>query len=105
MTTRESSALVDLATRCEVAAGVNYSIRYYPLNIEARSRILTGELGVINSIYGSYVQDWLLYPTDTTGLCSLRKAVLCVLSPTSAPIGSICFRLLPVWKSRPFVPI
>ena len=64
MTTQESSALVDLATQCEVAAGVNYNIRYYPLNIEARSRILTGELGAINSIYGSYVQDWLLYPTD-----------------------------------------
>ena len=39
MTTQESSALVDLATQCEVAAGVNYNIRYYPLNIEARSRI------------------------------------------------------------------
>ena len=45
-------------------AGVNYNIRFYPLNIEARARIQAGELGDVFSVYGSYVQDWLLYPTD-----------------------------------------
>ena len=64
MTARESSKLVELAGESSVAAGVNYNIRYYPLNIEVRNRIQTGELGKINSVVGSYVQDWLLYPTD-----------------------------------------
>jgi predicted dehydrogenase len=47
-----------------LAAGVNYNIRYYPLNIEVRDMIQRGALGDVFSIYGSYVQDWLLYPTD-----------------------------------------
>ncbi len=64
MTAEESSTLVDIATKSDTVAGVNYNIRYYPLNIEARSRVQTGEIGDIYSIYGNYVQDWLLYPTD-----------------------------------------
>lgn len=64
MTSEESRALVKLAKESGVAAGVNYNIRYYPLNLEARDMIQRGELGEIFSIRGSYVQDWLLYPTD-----------------------------------------
>jgi predicted dehydrogenase len=47
-----------------LAAGVNYNIRFYPLCLEARERVRSGSLGEIYSIQGSYVQDWLLYPTD-----------------------------------------
>ncbi|MDE0312710.1 MAG: Gfo/Idh/MocA family oxidoreductase, partial [Caldilineaceae bacterium] len=43
---------------------VNYNMRFYPLNWEVRSMIRSGALGRIHSITGSYVQDWLLYPTD-----------------------------------------
>lgn len=64
MTAAESSALVDLAQESGVAAGVNYNMRYYPLNLEARDMIQRGVLGDVFSIQGSYVQDWLLYPTD-----------------------------------------
>lgn len=64
MTAAESAALVELAKSSGLAAGVNYNIRFYPLNLEARERIKQGDLRQINTIQGSYVQDWLLYPTD-----------------------------------------
>ena len=64
MTSAESAALVELAQQSGLAAGVNYNIRFYPLNLEAGDRIQRGTLGDIISIQGSYVQDWLLYPTD-----------------------------------------
>lgn len=64
MDAQESAELVALAAETGLVAGVNYNIRFYPLNIEARSRIQAGELGDVFTVYGSYVQDWLLYPTD-----------------------------------------
>src|SRR5262245_49309362 len=64
MTPQDSAALVRIAKETGLLAGVNYNIRFYPLNIEARERIKRGDIGNVFSIYGSYVQDWLLYPTD-----------------------------------------
>ena len=64
MTSAESGALCELARESGLAAGVNYNMRFYPLNWEVRALIRSGALGRIHSIYGSYVQDWLLYPTD-----------------------------------------
>ena len=64
MTSSESAALVALAQETGLVAGVNYNIRFYPLNLEARSLIASGAIGEVFSIYGSYVQDWLLYPSD-----------------------------------------
>jgi predicted dehydrogenase len=64
MNTRETQALVDLAKKARLAAGVNYNLRFYPLCLEAREMVKQNRLGAIYSIVGSYVQDWLLYPTD-----------------------------------------
>jgi predicted dehydrogenase len=64
MDSRESSELVRIARRSGRAAGVNYNVRFYPLCIEARERARAGGVGPIHSIVGSYVQDWLLLPTD-----------------------------------------
>jgi predicted dehydrogenase len=64
MNARESAVLVELAQESGLAAGVNYNIRFYPLCLEARDRVERGDLGEVYSICGSYVQDWLLYPTD-----------------------------------------
>lgn len=64
MTTAESSELVRLAAESGTVCGVNYNIRFYPINIEARTRIAAGELGAIHGIFGSYQQDWLLHDTD-----------------------------------------
>jgi predicted dehydrogenase len=64
MNSTESSTLLKIAKESGRAAGVNYNIRFYPLNLEMRDMIQRGALGDIFSIQGSYVQDWLLYPTD-----------------------------------------
>jgi predicted dehydrogenase len=64
MNSTESAELVELAWRSGFAAGVNYNIRYYPLNIEAADMMKHGALGRIYSVCGSYVQDWLFHPSD-----------------------------------------
>ena len=64
MTTKETAELVRLAQEKNLAAGVNYNIRFYPINLEAKERVKAGELGNLHSIFGSYQQDWLLYDTD-----------------------------------------
>jgi predicted dehydrogenase len=65
MDSQESGDLVALAARHpELATGVNYNMRFYPLCLEAFERIGRGDIGQVHAIYGSYVQDWLLYPTD-----------------------------------------
>ena len=67
MNSAESAKLVELARQARekgLAAGVNYNIRFYPLNLEARDVVERGDLGDVYSVCGSYVQDWLFYPTD-----------------------------------------
>ncbi len=64
MNSAESAALVELAQSSGLAAGVCYNIRFYPLCLEARAMRERGDLGDIYSVCGSYVQDWLFYPTD-----------------------------------------
>lgn len=64
MSTSESSELIRLAEQTRRANGVNFNIRFYPINHHAHSLVQSGELGDIFTIHGSYLQDWLLYPTD-----------------------------------------
>jgi predicted dehydrogenase len=64
MDSKESGELVKIAEGAGLEAGVNYNIRYYPLNIHARGMVQAGDLGNIHSIVGGYTQDWLLYATD-----------------------------------------
>jgi predicted dehydrogenase len=64
MNSTESGELVELAKKSGLAAGVNYNMRFYPLCVEAKNMVATGQLGDVYSIVGSYVQDWLLFPTD-----------------------------------------
>ena len=65
MTAAESKALVELARQQpNLAAGVNYNMRFYPLCWEARERVRSGGLGRVFHVQGSYVQDWLLRATD-----------------------------------------
>ncbi len=64
MTTEETSDLVETARKSGLAAGVNYNMRFYPLCLQAKEMVKAGEAGQVFSIVGSYVQDWLLYPTD-----------------------------------------
>jgi len=64
MTSTESADLVQRAAKSGLVCGVNYNIRFYPMAIEARQRVRSGELGRIFGVRGAYVQDWLLYDTD-----------------------------------------
>ena len=65
MNSTESSQLVEMARKAKgQVAGVNYNVRFYPLCLEARDIVERGDLGDVYLVCGSYVQDWLFYPTD-----------------------------------------
>ena len=64
MTSDESARLVEQAGGTQLAAGVNYNIRYYPLCLEAAAMRRRGDLGDVHHVCGSYVQDWLFWDTD-----------------------------------------
>ena len=62
---RDAMELAALAQSLHRVATVPYVYRYHPMVREARARIQAGELGKLNLIHGSYLQDWLLGATDT----------------------------------------
>jgi predicted dehydrogenase len=64
MNTTESAELVNLAKEKNLVNAVNYNLRMYPLVHQARSLVQNGELGDLFILQGSYLQDWLLLPTD-----------------------------------------
>jgi predicted dehydrogenase len=61
---RESAALVSLLKETGLVGGVAYNLRYYPLCQEARALIRKGAIGQVKLVHGSFLQDWLLFPTD-----------------------------------------
>jgi predicted dehydrogenase len=61
---RESAALVSLLKETGLVGVVTYNLRYYPLCQEARALIRKGDIGQVKLIHGSFLQDWLLFPTD-----------------------------------------
>lgn len=64
MDSNESRELVRLAKETGRVNAVNFMTRYYPLSQHARSLVRSGELGDVYMVQGSYLQDWLLLPTD-----------------------------------------
>ena len=65
LTSAQTTALVAAAkARPGQIAAVNYNLRFYPLSIHARSLVRSGAIGNVLHVHGSYVQDWLLHPTD-----------------------------------------
>ncbi|MCU1298728.1 MAG: oxidoreductase domain protein [Acidobacteriaceae bacterium] len=64
MDTRQSDNLISLAREQQRVGAVAYNLRYYPLCQEARSILERGLIGVPRLVHGSFLQDWLLYPTD-----------------------------------------
>lgn len=64
MNSEQSGKLVELAKSKKLAAGVCYNVRFYPLNLHARSMVQQGEVGSILTVNGSYAQDWLFHDTD-----------------------------------------
>jgi predicted dehydrogenase len=61
---REAATLVSLAKEMGRVGGVAYNLRYYPLCQEARALISKGAIGEVRLVHGSFLQDWLLHPTD-----------------------------------------
>lgn len=61
---RESATLVSLLKEKNLVGGVTYNLRYYPLCQEARALIRKGVIGEVRLVHGSFLQDWLLFPTD-----------------------------------------
>jgi len=64
MNTKESAQLIDLARKENRVGGVTYNLRYYPLCQQARAMVDAGAIGEPRLVHGSFLQDWLLYPTD-----------------------------------------
>jgi predicted dehydrogenase len=63
MTSEQGEELVKLAAATNLKAGVNYNLRFYPMNLEVKDRLAKGDARVF-SVVGGYQQDWLLYDTD-----------------------------------------
>ena len=64
MDSRESEMLVKLERECRRVGAVAYNLRYYPLCQEARAAVAAGVIGRPRLVHGSFLQDWLLFPTD-----------------------------------------
>src|SRR5438552_6559394 len=64
MNTKESAALVQTARQQRRVSGVTYNLRYYPLCQEARAMVERGLIGEPRLVHGSFLQDWLFYPSD-----------------------------------------
>ena len=64
MDSRESELLISIAKETGRVAGVAYNLRYYPLCQEARALVGKGAIGQPKLVHGSFLQDWLLYPSD-----------------------------------------
>lgn len=64
MNSKETSELAQLAEKTKLVTAVNYNVRFYPMVLEAKSRVQRGDVGDIYHVNGSYLQDWLLYDTD-----------------------------------------
>jgi predicted dehydrogenase len=64
MDSKESAELVDVARKHKRAGAVSYNLRYYPLCQEGHALVQSGAIGEPRLVHGSFLQDWLFYPTD-----------------------------------------
>ncbi|MDF2593668.1 MAG: oxidoreductase domain protein [Clostridia bacterium] len=60
----EAEKLVETAKKKNLVNAVNFHNRFYPITHHMRQIIKEGQLGIIFSIHGGYVQDWLQFETD-----------------------------------------
>ncbi|MFP4483850.1 MAG: Gfo/Idh/MocA family protein [Spirochaetota bacterium] len=63
-TVQEAEELSELADKKGLVNAVHFNIRYYPLMTHLKRMVEAGDLGDVYQIQGSYLQDWLFYPTD-----------------------------------------
>jgi predicted dehydrogenase len=64
MDSRESAELLALAKEGGVVHGVNFNYRQHASVQNLRAMIGNGQLGRVNLVHGSYLQDWLMFEKD-----------------------------------------
>ncbi|PLT34464.1 Gfo/Idh/MocA family protein [Bacillus sp. V5-8f] len=64
VSSEESAELLALAKEHKVVHGVNFNYRQYPIVKQLTAMVKHDQLGKVNLVHGSYLQDWLLYETD-----------------------------------------
>jgi predicted dehydrogenase len=64
LTARDTADLVRRAEATGCVHAVCYNMRFYPLCHQMRSIVASGAIGEPRLVTGSYLQDWLLLPTD-----------------------------------------
>jgi predicted dehydrogenase len=64
MNSEETAELLRLGEESGLVHAVNFNIRFYAQNQEARARVERGDIGDVRLISGGYLQDWLLLDTD-----------------------------------------
>ncbi len=64
MDSHEGGELVALAKQRGLVNAINFNLRFYPLSHQAHAMLKSGQLGEVYIVQGSYLQDWLLFPTD-----------------------------------------
>ena len=60
----DAKRLVHLAAERGRVAAVPFVYRYHPMVREARARVARGDVGELLTLDCSYLQDWMLLPTD-----------------------------------------
>lgn len=63
-TVADARDLAALAAERGLTAAVPFVYRYHPMVREARARVARGDLGDLLTLDCSYLQDWMLLPTD-----------------------------------------
>ena len=81
----EAQDLNQMSKKLNIPNVVGFNLRFYPLIQQARSMVLSGEIGQIFAVNGTYEQDWLMYPTDYNWRISKEQ---CGKSRAVADIGS-----------------
>ena len=64
MNSEESAELLELAEKHGVVHAVNFNYRQHASVQNLQAMIAKSDLGKVNLVHGSYLQDWLLYETD-----------------------------------------
>lgn len=64
VSSRKSRELLQLAQKHNVVHGINFNYRQYPIVQQLRTMVHQQQLGKVNLVHSSYLQNWLLYETD-----------------------------------------
>lgn len=59
-----ATALTDAAIAAARVGTVPFVYRFHPMVRELRARLATGQAGVVSTVSGGYLQDWLSRPSD-----------------------------------------